>query len=462
VLFVEQHSVIETQKEIADMWIEESTFDNIRCFEKVILRFSKQGDKRKEPYRWITLLGENGGGKSTTVQALALLLAGPEGAQQLLTRPSGWLRNEEQPGKISIRIHQGENDPGQYGEKKITNVFGYTYFITGSKSLTIRNKQYTEPAIVENSERRLTWLRQNAFTSKGKGWFAVGYGAFRRLTRSSQIIVPSLEPQARFSNFITQFDEDQPLAAFERWMVYLDYRIAKENDKEARRQKDLGITAINKVLPDHVFFDSVTSEGRILFNIRGEKVPTIALSDGYRSVLALSGDIVWRLLLAFPESDDPLKEEGVVLIDELDIHLHPVWQRDIALWLQEQFPNIQFIVATHSPLVASGAGPEALTYRFFFKDDKALVEPIENIAAMNVDRILESAAFGLVSPYSPQTQAKIDQYDTLARKKQRSKKEETEMQLLLPFIKTARPFGGSPQPGSLESKIDQYLEKILS
>ena len=445
------------------MWVEGLTLENIRCFEKVQLHFSRKGKERKgEPYRWITLLGENGGGKSTLVQALALLLAGPEGAQKLLPRPVGWLRDEEQHGKLSIRIHQGPNDPGQYGEKQITRFFGYTYHVTGSKPTTLRNKQYTEPSIVENPERRLTWLRQNALTSRGTGWFAVGYGAFRRLTRSSQIIVPSLEPQARFSNFITQFDEDQPLAAFERWMVYLDYRIAKGDDSEAKRQKELGIGAINKVLPDYVSFDSVTAEGRILFDIGGKKVPTIALSDGYRSVLALAGDIVWRLLLAFPKSDDPLKEEGVVLIDELDIHLHPIWQRDIALWLQEQFPHIQFIVATHSPLVASGAGEDALTYRFFFQDGTSSVEPVQNVAAMNVDRILESPAFGLVSPYSPQTQAKIDRYDTLARKRKRNKKEEEEMQLLLPFMKTARPIGGPPEPGSLESKIDRYLNKKLS
>ncbi|CAK8724021.1 ATPase AAA-type core domain-containing protein [Candidatus Electrothrix laxa] len=440
------------------MWVEELTLENIRCFEKVTLRFAKKG----KPYRWITLLGENGGGKSTTVQTLALLLAGPEGAQKLLPRPVGWLRDENQYGKLSVRIHQGANDPGQHGEKKITSVFGYSYFITGNKPLTIRNKKYTEPTVVENPDKRLTWLRQNALTSKGEGWFSVGYGAFRRLTRSSQIIVPSLEPQARFSNFITQFDEDQPLAAFEQWMVYLDYRIAKEKDPEAERQKELGILAINKVLPDDVSFHSVTAEGRILFDIGGMKVPTIALSDGYRSVLALAGDIVWRLLLSYPESNDPLMEEGVVLIDELDIHLHPIWQRDIALWLQEQFPNIQFIVATHSPLVASGAGEDALTYRFFFKDGTSSVEQIKNIAAMNVDRILESAAFGLVSPYSPQTQEKIDRYDTIARKRRRTKKEEEEMQLLLPFMKTARPVGGPPEPGSLESKINQYLDKKLS
>lgn len=440
------------------MWVEELTLENIRCFDKSTLRFVKQG----EPYRWITFLGENGGGKSTTTQALGLLLAGPEGAQQLLTRPIGWLRDEEQPGKLSIRIHQGENDPGKYGEEKISHVFGYTYFITGSKPITIRNKQYTEPSIIENQERRLTWLRQNALTSKGIGWFAVGYGAFRRLTRSSQIIIPSLEPQARFSNFITQFDEDQPLAAFERWMVYLDYRIAKENDEEAKRQKELGVAAINKVLPNYVSFDSVTTEGRILFDIDGQKVPTIALSDGYRSVLALAGDLVWRLLVAFPKSDDPLKEEGVVLIDELDIHLHPIWQRDIALWLQEQFPHLQFIVATHSPLVASGAGDDALTYRFFFKDGRTSVERVENIAAMNVDRILESKAFGLVSPYSPQTQSKINRYDALIRRESRTTEQEQELQTLRSFMKTARPLGGVPRPGSLDSKIDQYLEKVLS
>jgi predicted ATPase len=438
------------------MWVEELTLENIRCFEKATLKFFK----KEESYRWITFLSENGGGKSTAIQALGLLLAGPEGAQQLL-RPAGWLRKEDQVGKISIRIHQGDNDPGKYGEEKVSRVFGYTYFITGSQPMTIRNKQYTEPTIVENTERRLTWLRQNALTSRGYGWFAVGYGAFRRLTRSSQIIIPSLEPQARFSNFITQFNEDQPLTAFERWMVYLDYRIAKEDDAEAKRQKELGVAAINKVLPHDVKFDSVTAEGRILFNIEGQKVPTIALSDGYRSVVALAGDLVWRLLMAFPKSNAPLKEEGVVLIDELDIHLHPIWQRDIARWLREQFPNLQFIVATHSPLIAAGAGENALTYRFLFENGKTSVEKVENIAAMNVDRILQSRAFGLVSPYSPQVQEKIERYDHLVQKSHRTSQEEQELQILLPFMKTARPLGGTPPQGSLESKIERYLEKVL-
>jgi hypothetical protein len=315
---------------------------------------------------------------------------------------------------------------------------------------------------VENVERRLSWLRQNAFTSTGTGWFASGYGAFRRLTRSSQIIVPSLQPQARSTNFITQFNEDDPLTAFETWILYLDYRISKSGDEEARRTTEIGIAAINQLLPEGVEFDSVSSEGRICFKIGGTVVPTIALSDGYRSILALAGDLVWRLTLAFPDSENPLKEEGVVLIDELDIHLHPLWQRWIAEWLRNQFPNLQFIVATHSPLIAAGAGEDALTLKFSIEEGKSVVRSVSDIAAMNVDRILQSEAFGLGSPYSPETQRKIERYDSLVRKGgKRAPQEEKELKQLSLFMEEARPIGGPPVPGSLDAQIEDYLQQAV-
>jgi hypothetical protein len=442
------------------MLVDELKLENIRCFENVPISFKSMGEAK--PSKWITFLSENGGGKSTALQALALLLAGPEGAQKLCPRPVGWLRNEEKFGKISTRIHQGDYDPGQFGDKKVSKAFGYTFSLTGTKPVTIRKKIYTEPTIQESGEKRLTWLRQNALTSRGEGWFAVGYGAFRRLTRSSQIIVPSLEPQARFSNFTTQFNEDEPLSAFERWMVYLDYRLAKGRDEEANRQKELGVAAINKLLPSTIRFDSVTPEGRILFSTENQKVPTISLSDGYRSVLALAGDLVWRLIQAFPSSSSPLAEEGVVLIDELDIHLHPVWQRDIAGWLREQFPNLQFIVATHSPLVAAGAGEDALTLRFQISEGKTVVDRVENVASKDVNSILQSKAFGLVSPFSPQTQRKIERYDELTRKgRRRSRNENEEHQQLLGFMAETEPFGGNPTPGSIEARLNDYIEKTL-
>jgi predicted ATPase len=438
------------------MWVEEVSLENIKSFEKVTIRLGS----KETPYKWVTLLGENGGGKSTVLQSLGLLLAGPEGVNQLLPRPIGWVRNEDKTGKLSIKIHQGVNDPNTFGgEAKIRKSFGYTLFLTGSRNITIRNKSYTEPSIVENKDKILTWLRQNALNSKEKGWFAVGFGAFRRLTRVSQILVPSLQTPQRFTNFLTQFNENEPLAAFEHWLVYLTFRISHDKDKLAKKHYELGINAISQLLPEGNKFDSVTSEGKILFNVNGQIVPTIALSDGFRSVLALGGDLIWRLLEAFPESADPLKEEGVVLIDELDIHLHPIWQREIAGWLRKQFPNLQFIVATHSPLITISAGDDAVTYKLFIDENKATqIERIENIARMNVDEILKSEAFKLISSYSPQIQTKIDNYYRLSRKPNKTNPEQKD---LFELQEELKPILGNTEKSPLEEKIDKFLAEKL-
>lgn len=405
------------------MWVEELSLENIKCFEGQTLRFGT----RKEKYRWVTLLGENGGGKSTTLQALGLLLAGPEGAN-LLTKPEGWLRDETMPGKIGTRIHQGKNDPGKFGggKREPHEHFSYEYLITGSKPLSIgkgkNEKTYNSPTILEGEDKvkRLSWLRENALLPKGKGWFAAGYGAFRRLTRETgQINLPAMQTPERYTNFLTQFEEDKPLTAFEQWMLYLDVMILRnsENGKKAEKQRNAAIKAINSLLPSGSRYGGIDEGLKIWFQVGDAKVPTPALSDGYRSILALAGDLVWRLIEAFPESSAPLEEEGVVLIDELDIHLHPVWQRQIAGWLQATFPNMQFIVATHSPLIAAGAGKDAVTYRLYQNESgNVACEEVKNISFKDVDSTLQSKAFGLVSTYSPEAEETMSKYLALKAK----------------------------------------------
>ncbi|MEO0686205.1 MAG: AAA family ATPase, partial [Cyanobacteria bacterium J06649_11] len=84
------------------------------------------------------------------------------------------------------------------------------------------------------------------------------------------------------------------------------------------------------------------------------------LSDGEKCLLALVGDLARRLAIANPGLDDPLLGEGIVLIDEIELHLHPRWQRDIIPALKRTFPNCQFIVSTHSPQVISHVHPEGV------------------------------------------------------------------------------------------------------
>lgn len=435
------------------MWVEEISLENIKCFEKLTIQFGNINSKHK----WATLLSENASGKSTVLQALALLLAGPEAAGQLLPRPIGWLRDENKVGKISARIHKENCDSGQFGEDKIRNVFAYSMHVTGRERLAIGNKSYSEPGIHESPNQILTWLRQNAFLPRNVGWFCVGYGAFRRLTRSHQVIVPTIDTPSRFANFRSQFQEDEGLATFERWMLYLDYRQSKSKDIAASKKVEMAIGAINELLPTGVRYDKIDSDGRILFDVNGQSIPTSLLSDGYRSVLALAGDLVWRLMEAFPESSHPLLESGVVLIDELDIHLHPMWQRHIPEWLQTQFPNIQFIVTTHSPMVAAGAGENAITIKLDGNLARAI--PItQSLFAMSVDEILQTEAFGLLSAFSPATQRKIERHTELASShKNLSGKEAIEYQQLNLFLEEYNPLGIQKLPNSLESRINRFV-----
>jgi predicted ATP-binding protein involved in virulence len=268
-----------------------------------------------------------------------------------------------------------------------------------------------------------------------------------------------MQAPSRFTNFSTQFFEDEGLAAFENWLIYLDYQYAKNANRKSQKLKEMSIDAINGLLPHGARYDSIDANGRIFFDINGAKVPTFALSDGYRSVLALSGDLVWRLISTFPDSSEPFKAKGVVLIDELDIHLHPVWQRDIAGLLRSKFPNLQFIVTTHSPMVAAGAGSDALTLRVS-RDELAVLPIGKSLFAMDVEDILKSEAFGLVSTYSPEAQLKIDKYSSLLRKgASKTPSEKKELEQLSLFFNENNPYGIESIPTKLEQKIDAYLSR---
>ena len=86
----------------------------------------------------------------------------------------------------------------------------------------------------------------------------------------------------------------------------------------------------------------------------------LQLSDGEKCLLALVGDLARRLSLLNTDKDNPLHGEGVVLIDEIDLHLHPKWQRSVVASLERTFPNCQFIITTHSPQVVGELAPKAV------------------------------------------------------------------------------------------------------
>jgi predicted ATP-binding protein involved in virulence len=139
---------------------------------------------------------------------------------------------------------------------------------------------------------------------------------------------------------------------------------------------------------------------RLLVNKNGVSLDLSQLSDGERSFLAIVCDLGKRLALANPELDDPLQGAGVVLIDELELHLHPRWQREVVEKLRSTFPHIQFIATTHSPFVIQSLMPGELIS----------LDPDESeLSAEYADKSIEDIAENVMGVDLPQKSQRYQQ-----------------------------------------------------
>lgn len=147
-------------------------------------------------------------------------------------------------------------------------------------------------------------------------------------------------------------------------------------------------SALESLMPDFKNLTVRRSPLRMEVEKKGKKLNVSQLSDGEKCLMAMVGDLARRLAIANPKLKKPLEGEGIVLIDEIDLHLHPKWQRMIVPKLQKTFPNCQFIVSTHSPHVITHVKPECL---FMLKQTSNAIKathPNESYGK-NVTRILE-------------------------------------------------------------------------
>lgn len=172
---------------------------------------------------------------------------------------------------------------------------------------------------------------------------------------------------------------------FKKFVEYFYFLEAQES-KRQKEQRSFDVElpelkairkAINLMMPEFSNPESVVPAGiQVDWLDDGvqKKLRIEQLSDGYRTTLAMVMDIAARMAEANPSSSDPLATTGIVLIDEVDLHLHPGWQQHILLDLQRTFPNIQFIVSTHSAQVISSVKPECLRVIEWKKDTASLLE----------------------------------------------------------------------------------------
>jgi predicted ATP-binding protein involved in virulence len=168
----------------------------------------------------------------------------------------------------------------------------------------------------------------------------------------------------------------------------LENELRRDNPDYRDRQLESARNAISSLQPDFSNLRVIRSSLQMLVQKQGKELIVNQLSDGEKCLLALVGDLAKRLATANPNLDNPLTGSGVVLIDEIELHLHPKWQREIVPALMRTFPNCQFIVSTHSPQIASHVKPDSI-YVISATPDGVILQQPENSFGRDSNQILE-------------------------------------------------------------------------
>jgi predicted ATP-binding protein involved in virulence len=313
------------------MILRELVVSNYRAFRDERFQFSE---------RVTVIAGVNGRGKSSILDGLALLLS--RLLPQVTTAKGGYkyLRPQD--------IHNGESELALGLSATFENIpidFSIDYDLQ-------RGQRPTK--LLPQVKREIRYIYGDPRRMGDAAPIAVFYTTDRaayRLPKKLLNGLPDIQAAAyhgALSNRQVDFRD-----FMSRYRTWRDGLQRGEDRLGVRRQTlDAIDRAIRVFLPEFENVEVLTEPTlRLVVSKRGQKLDLTQLSDGERSLLAMMIDLCRRLSLANPELNDPLQGAGVVLIDEVELHLHPQWQREVVEKLRVTFPNIQFILTTHSPFV---------------------------------------------------------------------------------------------------------------
>ncbi|MED5371161.1 MAG: AAA family ATPase [Myxococcota bacterium] len=289
--------------------------------------------------------------------------------------------------------------------------------------------------------------------------YLVGYGAHR------QSIEHMIELDKTGAD-ATLFSPDAGLIDAQAWLLQLDY--AAKSNPLFQAQLDQVKQTLLSVLPDvsdvrivgpgarDAKATATPSSALVECETPYGWVPMDQLSLGYQSTLTWVVDLVARMYHRYPESENPLAEPVVVLIDELDLHLHPRWQREVIGYLSARFPKAQFIATAHSPLVVQAA--EGANIAVFRREGDHVVidQDHQNIRGWRVDQLLTSDLFGLESARSPEVAAQRARRIELLNTPQRSPAQEAELAKLREAL-SALPTESTPEKQRALDLLTQAL-----
>jgi len=337
------------------MYIQKAEIKNIRSITDFEIEFPN-------PAGWHVLIGDNGAGKSTIIRSIALALIGDIGAGGLREDWNNWLNKQENSGNISL-IGILEFPDNYMLVKQITH---YKF-----------RKDFVKTGFFRRDNGEVSFeFKQSHSAPPDEKWFSVAYGPFRRFEGSTKEWenIFNVSSLARLAAHISAFGEDVALTETTSWLIK-HYNISNDpNLLHEQIESKYILEQITKLinyededgafLPNNAKLESIDSKSVFFRDGNGTTISVNQMSDGYRSILSMTFELIRQLVRAYgskavfkniEKGKMEIDLPGVVLVDEIDAHLHPTWQTRIGNWFLKYFPKLQFIVTTHSPLVCRAA-----------------------------------------------------------------------------------------------------------
>lgn len=354
---------------------------NFKSIDELKIEVLSNNDQEKRE-SWLLLLGDNGIGKSSILQGIALTLAGKNQLKKLDLQVNDYLKRGKQSG--FVRIYSYEHD---------------------------------KPIELHFNKKGFTTTLEEAPT------FIMAYGSTRLMPKGTIKPDSNKEPYLNIRNL---FDYSVALEDPIKWLC--EIQESEFQDRIAPAFYDiLALSGKDKLHRD---------KGTINIRHYGNDHELDDNSDGYKTIVALVADMMQTLAV---DNASFHNSQGIVLIDEIGNHLHPRWRLKIVSALRKAFPKLQFIVTTHEPLCLRGLthGEVMVLVRDENKNVRALDSKLlPDHSKMRIEQLLTSDLFGLINVVDEETEKTYEEYYKLLSKKDEEKTAEEknrirEMSILL-------------------------------